>query len=205
MKTFTTTPSHLLLLNVTVRILKRTREHQTVMDRYMWRMILIFNILILIISPSLFISTLPYLPHIALFDVKVVAPQVTVRHNRDPVIYGWWCAQARHPGPRARLQVAVLVMLTFPPETAALTLLPWLQLGWTRTQWDFLLQPPWECFPTLVSAGDMLGLQPGALSSAAMLCVCSLGSLLMIRIRIHYTSKVSNVIHRLNSVKITKS
>ena len=35
----------------------------------------------------------------------------------------------------------------------------------------------------------MLGLQPGTLSSAAMLCVCSLGSLLMIRIRIHYTSK----------------
>ena len=34
MKTFTTTPSHLLLLNVTVRILKLTRAHQTVMDRY---------------------------------------------------------------------------------------------------------------------------------------------------------------------------
>ena len=68
----------------------------------MWRMI--FNILILIISPGLFISTLPYLPHIALFDVKVVAPQVTVRHNRDPVIYGWWCG----PGsaPRVQGQVA---------------------------------------------------------------------------------------------------
>lgn len=80
---------------------------------------MIFNILILIISPGLFISTLPYLPHIALFDVKVVAPQVTVRHNRDPVIYGGWCG----PGsaPRAQGQVAVLVMLTFPPETAALT------------------------------------------------------------------------------------
>ena len=160
----------------------------------MWRMI--FNILILIISPGLFISTLPYLPHIALFDVKVVAPQVTVRHNRDPVIYGGWCG----PGsaPRAQGQVAGCSVGNVDissgdrsPHSA-----PWLQLGWTRTQWDFLLQPPWECFPTLVSAGDMLGLQPGTLSSAAMLCVCSLGSLLMIRIRIHYT-KVSNVIQHL--------
>ena len=136
------------------------------MDRYVTDDLQYLN-LNNITAPRLFISTLPYLPHIALFDVKVVAPQVTERHNRDPVIYGWWCG----PGsaPRAQGQVGVLVMLTFPPETAALTPLTWLQLAWTRTQWDFLLQPPWECFPTLVSAGDMLGLQPGTLSSAAML------------------------------------
>ena len=87
MKTFTTPPSHLLLLNVTVRILKLTRAHQTVMDRYVTDDLQYLN-LNNITAPRLFISTLPYLPHIALFDVKVVAPQVTVRHNRDPVIYG---------------------------------------------------------------------------------------------------------------------
>ena len=154
---------------------------------------MIFNILILIISPSIFLSTLPYLPHIALFDVKVVAPQVTVRHNRDPVIYGGWCG-AWAQGQVAGCSVGNVDISSGDrsPHSAPLT-----TVSLDQDTWDFLLQPPWECFPTLVSAGDMLGLQPGTLSSAAMLCVCSLGSLLMIRIRIHYTSKVSNVIQHL--------